>query len=352
MIKKIFWIAFAVIVCLFNACSSSNTKNTKMTKEIMVTAEEVPNYIFHLMTLGNIVPEDPEYISLYKDSLPAEDQAYLSEHRDMLYWGDGNTAVLTVPFFFIPAYINFQSSQDFNEYFDLLSSALHSADFNPFITKYNSYIKKMELMFGPINMEEYLQALIPYSQNVDEIGNIYKRNFQSYHLEVWPKEKIKLEQTAALLNTELQKYDLIGQWEKLIGKEFETDNYQIILFSSNKNGPNANSLGYERNTFYYGNDPEFIIQFISHEVGTHLLIENYHEVMQMNQFEFSELYGAFENLAEFYSVDFILKNKNPLIGYDVETYYTIYQNLYEQNKNITPNEFMIKGLERYNNENP
>jgi hypothetical protein len=349
---------FLGIIFLLISCGTVDTNQSEMNKEIKVVVEEVPNYIFHLMTLGKIVPEDSEYISLYQNSISAKDQQYLHEQRELLAWANGNTGLLTVPFFFIPAYINFQSQKDFHEYFDVLNYALQHNDFQLFVSKYYSDLKKMELMFGSINWDAYLQSCVPYLQTVYEISEIYKRNFQTYHEEVWPKEKMKMQQVANSLNAKLKNQNLITRWETLIGTEFKTDDYQIILFSSNKHGPNANSLGYERNTFYYGNDIDFIIQFISHEVGTHLLIETFHDVINLantqskTQFEFSQVYGAYENLAEFYSIELILGGE-PLIGmnFDVKTYYQIFKNIYEQDKNISPKDLMIKGLEIYTAQN-
>jgi hypothetical protein len=323
MYKNKFLPVLFMILCLLNACNTFKASFNEKEKEIKAVVEEVPNYLFHLMTLGGIVPEDSGYILLYNNSISAKDQKYLNEHRNLLAWGDGNTGPLTIAFFFIPGYINFQSQSYFNEYIDSLTNVLKNNDFNIFTGKYSTYIAKMELLFGSIDMNGYLQSLIPYSNVVYEIGEIYKNNFQAYHLNVWPNEKRKIEIVANSLNIELKKHDLIRRWEDLIGKKFKTADYQIVLFSANKNGPNANSLGYERNTFYYGQDIDFMIQFISHEVGTHLLIEYLHQIAQGNQFEFSDVYSAYENLAEFYNVELILKGK-PLIGYDVEKYYGIF----------------------------
>ena len=122
--------------CSLNSCHS-NRQYPENKKEVITTVEEVPNYIFHLLTLGKIVPEDNEYISLYRNSIPIEDQTYLYEHRNLLAWGDGNTNPITSFFVFIPGYIGFKSQAEFNEYFDLLSNALENDGTNIFIEKYD-----------------------------------------------------------------------------------------------------------------------------------------------------------------------------------------------------------------------
>lgn len=307
--------------------------------------EEIPNYIFHLQALGQIIPEDREYLSLYKDSLK-NDQTYLNKYRSLLAWGDGSAGPLTAFFIFIPSYIDFQSQREFNEYFDLLSEALHNKCFRMFIQKYDSYFRSLEIMFGPRDIGSDLQSIIQYSDAVTRIGEIYKKNFQTYHRNVWPKEKEKLEKAAAIINHELQQQDLINGWENLTGMKFKTSDYQIVLLTANKRGPNANSLGYDRNTFYYQQDIPEMVQFISHEVGTHLLIDVINQVLQMNRFEYADIYKAFENMAEFYNVKFISKGM-PLYGYDVEKYYTIYNSIYNANHSITPTHLLIEGLEIY-----
>ncbi|HBE80847.1 MAG TPA: hypothetical protein DDW65_24135 [Firmicutes bacterium] len=92
---KILLIAL-MMLCLFT------TGYSESKKEIKAVVEEFPNYIFHLQTLGGIVPADSEYISLYKDSMSKKDQIYLNEHRSLLNWGDGSTGPLTVFLCFYP----------------------------------------------------------------------------------------------------------------------------------------------------------------------------------------------------------------------------------------------------------
>ena len=338
---------YKILLILIMTLYLLNTCYSKSKKEVKVVVEESSNYIFHLQTLGEIVPEDIEYISLYKDSISKKDQIYLKEHRSLLAWGDGNVGPLTDFFIFKPGYINFQGQTEFNEYFNLLSEALQNRDFDMFIKRYDLYFNKMEMMFGPRDIKSDLQSIIQYTDMVTKIGKIYKKSFRAYHLNVWPKEKVKLKKAAKAINNELQKYDLINNWETLTSLKFKTDEYHIVLFSANKNGPSANSFGYDRNAFYYNQDIPTMVQFISHEVGTHLLIDNFVHVMQMNRFEYEDVYKAYENLAEFYNVKFIFKGK-PLCGYDVEKYYQIYTTLYNSNKNISSTDLMIKGLETYN----
>lgn len=327
-------------LCIFSSSYSESKK------EVKAVVEEFPNYIFHLLTLGKIVPEDSEYLSLYKDSISKKDQEYLYGNRNFLSWGDGSTGSLTPFFVFIPGYLNFQTQKEINEYFDLLSKTLKTGNFDVFISKYEAYFNRIKLMFGDWDIKLNLQLIMKYSNVVTRLSKIYKKNYQIYHLKVWPQEKEKLEKRAKIINTELQERDLINFWEKLFGMKFKTDVYQIVLFSANQKGPNANSLGYDRNAFYYNQDIKSMVQFISHEVGTHLLIDDLYKILKMNRFEYIDVYKAYENLVEFYNAKYLFDEK-PLIGYDIEKYYKIYNDLYNLNKGINHKDLLIKVLEIY-----
>jgi hypothetical protein len=244
----------------------------------------------------------------------------------------------------MPAYLNFETQDEFNEYFDLLSESMRTNEFEAFAQKYNRRIKRMEMIMGPVDLGSYLQDLTMYKEEILEFSKIFKNNFQTYYLNVWQIEKEKLKKKADILNNELPKYDFIGAWEKLTGIDFKTDLYEIVLFSANKNGPSANSLGYGRNTFYYGLDTNLLLQFISHEVGTHILIDLISEAIRMNRFEFQDIYAAFENIAEFYNVKFVFAG-SPIFGYDVENYYQIFDDVYNSNLEISPIDLMIRGIE-------
>jgi hypothetical protein len=190
--------AFIAIMCLFNTSCSVNKnrsllQNDCAVKEVKAVIEEFPNYIFHLLTLGGIVPEYPEYIYLYKDFILTDDQQYLYANRNLLAWGDGNSGPLTQLFLFLPGYINLQSQLDINEYFDLLNNSLKNETFNEFIQKYDFYFKDLELWGGPTDIASYLQSFIQYTDEILRIGEIYKNNFQAYHLNVWPAEFYNIE---------------------------------------------------------------------------------------------------------------------------------------------------------------
>jgi len=324
-------------------------QNFAYTKEVKAVVEEIPNYIFHLLTVGGIVADDPDYITLYGESISRENKNYLYDHKELLAWADGNTAPLIPFFLFIPA--NFTSQNEMNEYFDELNNALKNNQCKAFVQKYESCFKKENWMSDTTDMAEMelcLQSIIPYIHEVAEIGKIFKNNFQTYHATIWETEKEKLEQKAKIINNELPKYDFIAQWETLTGLKFQSHKFEVVLYSANKNGPGANSLSYDRDAFYYAlSNTEDLLQFICHEVGTHILINSLIAIMKMDRFEFQDIYTSYENTAEFYTANHILK-REPIIGYDVEKYCQMLGEIYKANPKISPTELMIRGIEEYN----
>lgn len=67
--------------------------------------------------------------------------------------------------------------------------------------------------------------------------------------------------------------DLPGLLVFETGFTWKYPSYEIVLCSALKDGPQANSLGYERNTFYHDYDLGWTTDFISHEVGTHIMMK-------------------------------------------------------------------------------
>jgi hypothetical protein len=146
---------------------------------------------------------------------------------------------------------------------------------------------------------------------------IFSRRPRASRPAVWPRERPALEAAADCLNSRLAATDLLGRWEEVTGIEFRAPRYDFVLSSAIENGPNANSLGYERTLFRPGPDLAWAVQFMSHEVGTHVLIEVFRAAMPHHTFD--RLYRAYECLARFYNRRVL---NEPLVytlpGYDCE----------------------------------
>ncbi|MTI62180.1 MAG: hypothetical protein FH762_19715 [Firmicutes bacterium] len=132
---------------------------------------------------------------------------------------------------------------------------------------------------------------------------------------------------------------------------FKTDNYKIILCAANQGGgSNANSLGYDRNVFYYDNDLDYMIQFISHETGTHILIDKFNSIMGSGEYDFRVAYSAYESLCKFYNKEIIFNNTKILYNmkeYDEKIFFHIYAQIYNKNPEIKIKDLLKKGINLY-----
>ncbi len=317
-------------------------------KKIVLVAHEFPNYVFHLLTLGGVVP-DPDYVRRYGSTLPEADRLYLESNRKNLAWADGGMGPLAPAFLFVPAYINPQNRDEIDEYFDLLNRALRSDQPEPIVSRYRDHLDKVKSLV-PFDFGPYLHSLLPHREAVARISDIFQRNYPAYDRDVWPVERRKIEAVAAKLNPELQARDFIGRWEKLTGIEFKADRYEIVLYTANARGSNANSLSYDRNTFYYARDPGRMIQFVSHETGTHILIDVMNRVASTGKYPYPLAYKAYETMCEFYNKRFVLAGEPSLYdmkNYDDEKFLAIYDRIVDANPGIKPDELLVRGLEAY-----
>jgi hypothetical protein len=332
-----------LLVVSFAGCTSSIKRPEK---QIVVVVEKCPNYIFHLMAVAK-VGFDSEYGDKYKDSVLPEDIAYIQRHKNLLLVGGGSAGELVDVMISFPSYINLESADAFKEYFSLLDMGFNTNNFQPFLEKYDLYNEKLKHWF-PVE-EEYLRSITEYREVIAELGRIYLRNYATYEEKVWDAEKTELDKVALKINQYFKDRDIISKWEAVTGKEFKFNNYQIVLCSAIKNGPDANSLGYERIVFYPDTAFDYMTQFISHETGTHILIDVLKEVYGLKKFEDGMLYGAYESLAKFYNA-ILLNNKN--LSYNMpqfhdEEYLKIYDEIYHKNQNIPATELLVEGIETF-----
>jgi len=315
-------------------------------KTVEAVVEVGPNYIFHLMAVARN-GFDSDYTARYRDTVDAADLSALEEHRRDLVFRDGGSGNLAFLMIFFPAYLNLDTSTALAEYFDLLSSGLAESDCGEFMFRYRDAFTRQAEWTHSVGGEWVLQKHRPYKEAIARLGEAYVRNLEAYLREVWPLESDKMRVVATELNSYLDQADLIGRWESLVGVEFKYSRYQIVLCSAIKNGPSANSLGYERNVFYSGDDLDYMRKFISHEVGTHILFPLLKGVSHGR--DPSLAYKTYENLARYYN-SLILRSTDlyPMSPfYDADTFFGIFESIHRSRPGISPLELALEGMERY-----
>jgi hypothetical protein len=338
---------FILLVLIFSLMMfSANLSFQNQGKDVVCVVERFANYVFHLLAVAKI-SYNSEYADMYRDTIIHEDLEYLEKQRSRLQWGRGKGGVLTPIFMFIPVYINLYTEDELAEYFSFIDQGIEIQDSEPTLRRYGDYFERLKLWFMPEDFENNLyKPLIEHREVIRQLGEIYKRNYPEYIKNVWPKERRKVEGVAQKLNFRLKEEDLITKWEKLTGMEFKFPRYEIVLVSAAKNGPSANSLGYERNLFYADPRVELMVKFISHEVGTHILCDLFKKA-QSRGIDYMIIYKAHECLNMFYNKMFYPEMEYNWSHYDEETFLPIYKQIYDENSGITASELFNRGLGTY-----
>ena len=312
-------------------------------KAIKAVTETGPNYIVHIQALASINFKS-DYARRYAHTISPQDLACLKEYGKLLEFGNGSGAILAGVFFFLPAYLNLDTQQKIDLYFSALEHAA-CGETAEFAAKYPF----PENWVYPGDMAGYLKTLAPQRDAICSLSSIYRRNFEAYMAGAWPKEEPVIAEAAARVNGYFSARDTIAQWENLTGETFLYPAYRIVLSSALENGPNADSLGYERNLFYSGTELNYLVHLISHEVGTHLLMTNASmPIEKSGDFSSGDVYAAQECLSKFYN-SMIIK-ENPV--YDMskfhdKQYLPVFKRIYSRNPAIKPAELLRLGLRKF-----
>ncbi len=313
-------------------------------KPIIIKTRIGPNYLWHIMAVAKI-GYDSEYSDLYKNSIDPDDLKYIESIKSLLAFQEGEGGDLSGFFSMLPSWLNLENYSDFKKYFDTLIIALQEGSLLPFVRTYKD-ANWFDLFFSEFikrdNIPKGNEKLITVSQ---KLSSIYLSNFESYINNVWPIAKDSMIPRQNELCKVFEETDYIAKWEKLLGIPFEANQYEIVLCYSNKNGPDYNSLGYDSNLFYFDKPFKKTCQFLSHEIGTHILIKTYFKLSSEGTPDQRKLYSAYESLSMFYN-KVILETENLEYNLsehmDEEYYLAKYQKLYKENLN--PETMIVNAL--------
>ena len=312
-------------------------------KKVKGVVEIGVNYLFHLLATARI-NFDSEYADKYGESVRPEDTSFLRDHREQLSFGGGSGGEL-IDILLLPASFGMQSRDEFREYYSLLLRGCDRDDFAEFLNRYASPLEKLRQWAGSADNAS-LREYVPFRGDIARLGEIVAGNYDAYIGEVWPQELHDLEQAAAMVTETYARFDRIGQWEDITGLTFKFDTYLILMSSAIANGPNANSLGYDRVVFYSDTPTDKMIDFISHEIGTHIFMDDIKSIRDSGKFSWQELYEGFECLAQFYNT--LILGRRDLhysVNFHVDEHMKIYNELYRPQ--IAVREMLEKGIERY-----
>src|SRR3989339_931608 len=331
----------------------------KTAKSIRASTELLVNYYFHLFMAADIweIGDKNQYQKEFRESLSITDRNFIYDNRNLIAWGNGRENIFSQLLFFTPAKLSFSSKTELADYFSLLSESFRNDDLLGFKAKFHNEISE--------NNESGLltkkNSLLPI---LNKLIDIYINNFEHYSKSIWPIEQNKLEKVAKKINTFFMKKRYIEKWEQYLNIEFPGDQFSIVLTSANKNAPSANNLNRTRYNFYYQPESfEDLTIFISHEIGTNLLMEslmrlhkdkNLKNNFKTDQDFYTLVYNAFESLAEYYNAKIlgIVPSiwEGELFGggeLKFKIFFEFYEVALSRNQRISPYDLMKESILNY-----
>lgn len=309
--------------------------------------EKGANYIFHLMNVS-ITGLDSEYASKYNYTVLPEDRNFINENRDLLAFYEGELGDIARAVIFFPACLNLSDKRELEDYFINLNLTLEKEDPAIFIEKYDSGKEKLINWFSPVN-GSYLKSIVPFKSIIKKLGELYLRNFKKFEESVWEFEKEKLEEVALSLNQTLNESNLLQIWEAVTGERFEYGTFEAIICSGSKNIHITNILGYDRAFFYSGDNQKSLLQIVSHEIGSFVLINVLKKALTAAEFDLNDVRRAFENLVIFYN-SIILGKSHPCYKsgkYFDNVFIEIYNKLYLREYDLKPEKLLNEGIKNY-----
>jgi hypothetical protein len=265
-------------------------------KPIVFSRRVVPNYLWHLLAVARI-GYDSDYAARFAHTVDAAGVGVLQKYRPRLQFANDEGGDLTGLYTFLPSWLYLESRKDLARYFEVLSSCFVKGSLQGLATAFKNcdwsdpfmaHVPSVSLSPEPGDLEA-----------VCELNRVYMANYDQYEQAVWPEAFAAMEQRELDLQAWAAKRDYIALWEVAFHIDFASPDYEIVLCYANRNGPDYNSLGYRRNLFYHGKAFDQTWQFVSHEVGTHLLYSTMVEVRQEASSSQASLYRAYEVMAMF-----------------------------------------------------
>lgn len=295
------------------------------TKPITAEVALVPNYLFHLPAVAR-AGYDSDYADRYAATVNDDDRRFITDHRELFRFGAGQGGPMCNFALFMPIMLDLDCRGAVDELLRLVIDSLRTGDTEPLFQRYHRRCQHLrDTWFAPD--PEQIIACRRQLPVVERYADIVYHNWNRYQSEVWPLECRLIQVVATQINIHFAGCDTVGEWERLTGREFRTPGCKIILCSALKNGPNANSMGYDRIVFWSGQELNWTLDFISHEIGTHLMIDVVRTLQADATVDWQEMYAAYESLCRYLNARVL--GREPL--YDLKQFHAAaYASLYEK----------------------
>lgn len=315
-------------------------------KEVVCVVERMPNYITHLTAVAGL-PWHTSYAEVYGHTVDLESHEILQLHRPMLEWGHGYTGDLAPFFVLLPAFLPLTDEFDFFEYMRALDAAMDSRNYAPIAELYPRAQARLAWWLFDFEGFFYSRSEVyeTYLRAVRQLVHVFEHNYQSWDENVWHHVELDLDLTADDLNGDLWALDLLNSWETLTGQRFKGERYEIVLTAAPA-GTGITSLGYRRSMMSADMDREQMLGLIVHEVGTHLLVDLFREMLDRDltngEVDWTTS-AAYAGLTAYYARQ-IMPQFETEIENDVEIFVGIYRQLADEDPLADARELMERAL--------
>lgn len=315
-----------LVVCL-------SFKNSALSNKVCFEVHFAPNFVSSIYSVGEVgFGKDPQL--KYVDMTPS-DKEVLQQSADLIRFGNGKSGAFVFATYFLPCYLDISTASEYAVFVADLKQALLANDFAPFLKRYpvdfTDVFMASKRSFFSQSSTDWEKKTKPLLERYFKVLDIFVKYAAPYESQFWPEDRSKLQERANHFNAYFEKENLIGKWEQLLGVPFGRD-YRIYLCRHNSYGPDANSICFDRNIFNGFKYENMVVDFVSHEVGTHMLykaawLDDDLKVQRKENYEV--FYAAFESLAMFYNAKILGKH----LSYDMEyfrgaEFTEIYNNIY------------------------
>lgn len=308
-----------------------------------------PNFISSIYSVGEIgFLKSPEL--MYVD-MSAADKKTLQKARELFEFGNGKCGRFTFPVYFLPCYYDISSAAEYKAYVSELKKALRTNSYKEFLKRYpvnfDDVFMKGESSFFNQSQKIWEKQTQPKLDELFEVLDIFAKYASEYEQRFWKDDKRSLEKKADFFNQYFEKEDIIGRWEQLLNKSFNGD-YHIYLCRHNSYGPDANSICFDRNIFCAYKYENRVIDFVSHEVATHLFYEEAFlsdSLASLREQNEEVFYAATESLAMFLNGKLLGKK----LSYEMKNFRgaefcEIYEKAYQSNSTVSVEALLREGV--------
>jgi len=235
-------------------------------KKLVFSVEFLPNLILHVLAAAG-VGYDPFYGKGYRGSLTREERKFFAGLPKGAF--NPRTGDLFLPCLVFPSYFSAQTLEEARDVFSALVESYRKKAIAPLREAFPLQTRHLRIWWD--NIPEQLKRM-----NVRTVG-ILKGFYEivlgygdRFYEEHWRLKKKEIEKVQSELEVFFSEKSVIAKWEALTGLTFKFPCFNVVLCEANRYMDGV-SLGYERDLFYFKRSRPALIDFIIHEVGTHIL---------------------------------------------------------------------------------